>query len=97
MNNPEPADLSAYELDDRPAVLVCPKCADQRKGKVFKSWWIIAEKRGDKNPWWKSLCDMCAAAVEEKTRKTREAEKPKVSEDLVLELPNTDVKPLEDE
>ena len=93
MNKPEPADFSPFELDDRPATFVCPQCAAQWKGKVFKSWWAIAEKRGDKNPWWKAMCTSCYAdEVADKTRK-QEAEKPKVSEALELDLPNIEGQP----
>ena len=74
-------------MDDRDAVLVCPQCAKQRTGKVLKSWWMLAEKRGDTNPWWKMVCTPCAETEQEALSKRTQPKRPKVSEALELELP----------
>lgn len=79
--------IEVWGLDDRDAVLVCPQCGKERTGKVLKSWWIIAEKRGDTNPWWKLLCTPCADAEEADTTKKRKPPEPEVSQALELELP----------
>ena len=76
---------NAWELDDREARLVCPQCGKARIAKVPKSWWVLAEKRGEKTPFWRSPCECCL--VLEGDRKAKEEKVTEVSEALELELP----------
>ena len=86
-NDPAPIKdlVNTWELDDRDAKLVCPQCGKARISKVPKSWWFLAEKRGEKNPFWRSPCDSCIELEGE--RKEKEKEATGVSEALELELP----------
>jgi hypothetical protein len=83
---PLAADVAVWELDDRPAVLICPQCAKERKGCVPKMWWVLAAKRGDTNPWWKTHCTSCAEALDA-IEEEKKPKPPAVSEALELELP----------
>ena len=76
---------NAWELDDREAKLVCPQCGKSRIAKVPKSWWVLAEKRGEKAPFWRSPCECCIEL--EGDRKAKEEKVTEVSEALELELP----------
>ncbi len=91
--------LEAYLLDDRPARLVCPDCKCEREGKVFRSWWILAERKAEAarregkepvDPFWEIRCQGCEnmADMKEEARK-RDAE-PKVSEDLSVQFPTVE-------
>ena len=76
---------NAWELEDREAKLVCPQCGKARIAKVPKSWWVLAEKRGDKTPFWRSPCECCIEL--EGDRKAKEEKGTEVSEALELKLP----------
>ena len=79
--------VDVWELDDRDAKLVCPQCGKARTAKVPKSWWLLAERRGEENPFWKSPCDSCLEAEEDSLKSLCKPQAQKVSEALELELP----------
>ncbi len=79
--------VGVWELDDRDAKLVCPKCGKARIAKVPKSWWVLAEKRGQENPFWESPCDRCFEKAESRLESLCKPPERKVSEALELELP----------
>ena len=77
--------VDVWEIDDREARLVCPQCGKGRIAKVPKSWWALAERRGEKNPSGRSPCECCIEL--EGDRKAKEEKATEVSEALELELP----------
>jgi len=78
--------VDAWELEeDREARLVCPQCGKSRIAEVPKSWWALAEKRGEKAPFWRSPCECCIEL--EGDRRAKEDKATEVSEALELQLP----------
>ena len=80
---------AAYELDDRPATLICPQCGNERTGKVPRLWWYKAEEDGTTNPWWKIVCPGCDEVAD---AQKRDRDRPKgESEAPPLQLPMLDL------
>ncbi|KKM21832.1 hypothetical protein LCGC14_1631470 [marine sediment metagenome] len=49
-----------WDLDPRPARVVCPDCKKERSTLRPRGMWKAAERRGEKDPVWESPCEKCS-------------------------------------